>query len=43
MLQPLAIAIMAGVVVQLPMVLLVMPVVISFTLRRPAEAPSAGE
>ncbi|HTY50495.1 MAG TPA: efflux RND transporter permease subunit [Steroidobacteraceae bacterium] len=36
MLQPLAIAIMAGVVVQLPMVLLVVPVVVGLTLGRPA-------
>jgi len=40
MLQPLAIAIMAGVVVQLPMVLLVMPVVIGLTLGRAAEGTS---
>ncbi len=32
--QPLAIAIIAGIIVQLPMVLLAMPVLISFTLKR---------
>ncbi|MGH8206754.1 MAG: efflux RND transporter permease subunit, partial [Steroidobacteraceae bacterium] len=42
MLQPLAIAIMAGVVVQLPMVLLVMPVVIGFTVGRAAGGASAS-
>jgi multidrug efflux pump subunit AcrB len=34
MLQPLAIAIIAGVIVQLPMVLLVMPVLVGLTIRR---------
>ena len=35
MLQPLAIAIIAGVIVQIPLVLLAMPVVIGLTIRRP--------
>ena len=39
MLQPLAIAIIAGVIVQLPMVLLLMPVLVGLTIRRTA-APS---
>ena len=34
MLQPLAIAIIAGALVQLPLVLLAMPVVVGLTLRR---------
>ena len=34
MLQPLAIAIIAGIIVQLPLVLLAMPVVLELTLRR---------
>lgn len=38
MLQPLAIAIMAGIVVQLPLVLLIMPVLIRLTIRREDEA-----
>jgi multidrug efflux pump subunit AcrB len=38
MLQPLAIAIMAGIVVQLPLVLLIMPALIRLTVRRKAEA-----
>jgi multidrug efflux pump subunit AcrB len=37
MLQPLAIAIIAGIVVQLPLVLLVMPVLIGLTVRRGSE------
>jgi multidrug efflux pump subunit AcrB len=38
MLQPLAIAIIAGIVVQLPLVLFAMPVIIGLTIReRPAE------
>jgi multidrug efflux pump subunit AcrB len=41
MLQPLAIAIIAGVLIQLPLVLLAMPVVISFTLPDP-EGKSPG-
>jgi multidrug efflux pump subunit AcrB len=40
MLQPLAIAIIAGVVVQLPLVLLVMPVVVALTDRAPAGRPA---
>jgi multidrug efflux pump subunit AcrB len=36
MLQPLAIAIIAGVIIQLPLVLLAMPVVISMTLPKQA-------
>ncbi|MFZ0500752.1 MAG: efflux RND transporter permease subunit [Steroidobacteraceae bacterium] len=40
MLQPLAIAIIAGALVQLPLVLLAMPVVVGLTLRRVAAAPS---
>jgi multidrug efflux pump subunit AcrB len=40
MLQPLAIAIIAGALVQLPLVLLAMPVVIGLTLRRAGAAPS---
>jgi multidrug efflux pump subunit AcrB len=40
MLQPLAIAIIAGALVQLPLVLLAMPVVVGLTLRRAAPAPS---
>lgn len=40
--QPLAVAIIAGIIVQLPMVLLVMPITIGFTLRKgEAETPSA--
>jgi hypothetical protein len=35
MLQPLAIAIIAGALVQLPLVLLAMPVVVSLTRRAP--------
>jgi multidrug efflux pump subunit AcrB len=45
MLQPLAIAIIAGIIVQLPLVLLAMPVVISLTLRKekaPAMALPGG-
>jgi multidrug efflux pump subunit AcrB len=38
MLQPLAIAIMAGIVVQLPLVLLIMPVLIRLTIPRGDEA-----
>jgi multidrug efflux pump subunit AcrB len=40
MLQPLAIAIIAGALVQLPLVLLAMPVVVGLTLRGVAAAPS---
>ncbi len=40
MLQPLAIAIIAGALVQLPLVLLAMPVVVGLTLRRAAAPPS---
>ena len=39
MLQPLAIAIIAGALVQLPLVLLAMPVVVGLTLRRAATTP----
>jgi multidrug efflux pump subunit AcrB len=42
MLQPLAIAIIAGTLIQLPLVLLVMPVLIGFTIRRRPSAASAG-
>lgn len=42
MLQPLAIAIIAGITVQLPMVLLVMPVVIGWTVREPRVAANAA-
>jgi multidrug efflux pump subunit AcrB len=46
MLQPLAIAIIAGVTVQLPLVLLAMPVVIGLTVRNhsneSAQAPTAA-
>jgi multidrug efflux pump subunit AcrB len=42
MLQPLAIAIIAGIIVQLPLVLLVMPVVLERTLRhRASHSPAA--
>ncbi|MDE2263625.1 MAG: efflux RND transporter permease subunit, partial [Gammaproteobacteria bacterium] len=39
MLQPLAIAIIAGALVQLPLVLLAMPVVVGLTRREPRTAP----
>jgi multidrug efflux pump subunit AcrB len=43
MLQPLAIAIIAGIIVQLPLVLLAMPVVIGLTVRaNPPPAPAPG-
>jgi multidrug efflux pump subunit AcrB len=42
MLQPLAIAIIAGIVVQLPLVLLVMPVVLERTLRHRANIRPAS-
>ena len=40
MLQPLAIAIIAGVIVQLPLVLLAMPVVLGLTERSRAARPA---
>ena len=43
MLQPLAIAIIAGIIVQLPLVLLAMPVVIGLTLRADPVPPAAGD
>ena len=42
MLQPLAIAIIAGVLVQLPMVLLVMPVAVGLSVRHAGEGGGAG-
>jgi multidrug efflux pump subunit AcrB len=42
MLQPLAIAIIAGIIVQLPLVLLAMPVVIGLTVREPRVSAAAS-
>jgi multidrug efflux pump subunit AcrB len=41
MLQPLAIAIIAGIVVQLPLVVIVMPALIRMTLPKEKEGPPA--
>jgi multidrug efflux pump subunit AcrB len=42
MLQPLAIAIIAGIIVQLPLVLFAMPVIIGLTIRERPDGPSPG-